>query len=240
MRLEGGEYIMTDDLNKDEAVEQPEGQTEEALEVPETIKVGEEEYSQDELQKMVGLGKVASELETKWNTDINRLFPEYTKLSQEKKEWIKQQEETPAPAVVKEEGGEDEVQQAVSKLKELGFISRDDVDKEVSNKVMSVLAAKELLADTEKLVKDQAGLGNPRLSSEELLEYMQETGIKRPDLAYKAKFEKELDEIKEKKLGEIKPKGIITEDGGAGEKVPQAKPITRHNITEALSEVLNR
>lgn len=231
---------MADDLIKDADIVEPEGQTEEQNEVPETIKVGEEEYSQDELQKMVGLGKVASELETKWNTDINRLFPEYTKLSQEKKEWQRQQE-TPAPAVIKNENtGEDEVQQAVAKLKELGFISRDDVDREVSSKVMSVLAAKELLSETERLVREQSENGNPKLSSNELLEYMQETGIKRPELAYKAKFEKELDEIKEKKLSGIKPKGIITEDGGAGAKVPQAKPITRDNITEALSEVLNR
>ena len=232
---------MADDLIKDADVEQPEGQTEEQNEVPETIKVGEEEYSQDELQKMVGLGKVASELETKWNTDINRLFPEYTKLSQEKKEWLKERDERPAPAVIKNEDEEvDEVKQAVSKLKELGFLSREDVDREVSSRVMSVLEAKELLNNTERLVKEQSESGNPKISSEELLEYMRETGIRRPEFAYKSRFEKELDEIKEKKLSGIKPKGIITEDGGAGMKVPQQKPITRDNITEALSEVLNR
>ena len=83
---------MADDFfKKDADIAEPEGQTEEQNEVPETIKVGEEEYSQDELQKMVGLGKVASALETTWNTDINRLFPEYPKLSQEKKEGPQQQ-----------------------------------------------------------------------------------------------------------------------------------------------------
>lgn len=234
---------MADDFFKKEETteEKPEGQVEEQEELSDTIKVGEEEYSQDELQKMVGLGKVASELETKWNTDINRLFPEYTKLSQEKKDWVKEKEElSKKPEPVEEEGGEDEIQQAVAKLKELGFVSKDDIDREVSGKVLSVLSAKELLAETESLVKKQASQGNPKLSSEELLGYMQDTGIKDPGFAYRMKFEKELDEIKEKKLSGIKPKGFVTEEAGGGEKVPQPKPLTRHNITEALSEVLNR
>ena len=228
-----------DFFNKKEEpeVEQPEGQEE----LSDKVKVGEDEYSQDELQEMVGLGKVASELEGKWNTKIDRLFPEYTKLSQEKKAWLEEKEELTKPApVIEEKVEEDEVQQAVTKLKELGFVSRDDIDKEVSGKVLSVLSAKELLADTDSLVKKQAKQGNPKLSSEELLGYMEETGIKDPGFAYRMKFETELDDIKEKKLKGIKPKGLVTEEAGGGEKVPQAKPLTRHNITEALTEVLNR
>ncbi len=233
---------MADDFfNKEEQIEQPEEKPEGQEELSDTIKVGEDEYSQDELQRMVGLGKVASELEDKWNTKVDRLFPEFTKLSQEKKEWQKEKEEFETKAPTVEEGGEeDELAQAVSKLKELGFVNREDIDKEVSGKVLSVLSAKELLEDTERLVRKQAKQGNPKLSSEELLGYMQETGIKNPDFAYRMRFEKELDEIKEKKLSGIKPKGFVTEEAGGGEKVPQAKPLTRHNITEALTEVLNR
>ena len=63
-----------------------EPKTEEAETEPEKIKLGEKEYTQDELSKLVGLGETANELETKWNTKIDRLYPEYTKATQERKE----------------------------------------------------------------------------------------------------------------------------------------------------------
>ena len=43
---------------------------------PEVIKLGEKEYSQEELSKLVGLGEQAVELETKWDTKLDRLMPE--------------------------------------------------------------------------------------------------------------------------------------------------------------------
>jgi len=53
---------------------------------PEKIKVGEKEYTQDELNKVVGLGETASEYEQKWNSPIKDIYKGYTQTTQEKKE----------------------------------------------------------------------------------------------------------------------------------------------------------
>src|SRR3990167_6033242 len=58
----------------------------------EKVKVGEKEYTQDELSHLVGLGEVGAELESKWNTKIDRLYPEFTKATQEREDLRKQVE----------------------------------------------------------------------------------------------------------------------------------------------------
>src|SRR3990167_6585037 len=72
--------------------EQPESQE------PEKVKIGEKEYSQEDLAKLVGDGEKVAELEGKWNTKIDKLYPEYTKSRQELADLKKQQEEAIAKA----------------------------------------------------------------------------------------------------------------------------------------------
>ncbi len=68
---------------------------------------------------------------------------------------------------------------------------------------------------------------------------MAETGIKNPQKAYKDMFEDELDAIKEKKLAEIKPQGMITTNGSqAGGKQPAPVKITRANLTSLVQQAL--
>ena len=69
---------MADDFYKDEEVTEEVENKEE----PETIKVGDKEYTQDELQKIVGLGEIGLEAEEKYKTKIDRVWPEYTKGQQ--------------------------------------------------------------------------------------------------------------------------------------------------------------
>ena len=64
----------------------PEENAEVATEI-EKVKVGEKEYSQDELSKLVGLGEKWTETETKFNTKMDRVVPEYTKATQKIKEY---------------------------------------------------------------------------------------------------------------------------------------------------------
>ena len=77
----------------DKEEERVEEKVEEIKEEPQTIKVGEKEYTQEELSRKVGLGELADELESKWNTKIDRLYPEYTKSTQENTELRKFKED---------------------------------------------------------------------------------------------------------------------------------------------------
>ena len=61
-------------------------------------------------------------------------------------------------------------------------------------------AAEKLLDRTEKLESDFNGAdGRPKFEKIAILEYMRDNGINDPELAYKIKYEKELDAWKEKK-----------------------------------------
>jgi len=46
------------------------------------VKVGDKEYTQEELSGLVGLGETAKEYETKWNRKISEFYPDYTQKSQ--------------------------------------------------------------------------------------------------------------------------------------------------------------
>jgi len=237
---------MADDFFKKEEEVQGEIKQEVAGE-PEKIKLGDEEFTQDELNSLVGLGKIAREAEEKYNVKVEGIWPKFQQTINENVEFRKKQEEdvkvkdqedlTTKAQTNQELTEEEQLRLASIKLRELGFVSRDDVLKEVQN----VLAGKELLGKVDNLVEEQAKAGFPKTTSEDLLTYMNETGVKDPQAAYKLKFEKEIEAVKEGKLGSIKKDTFVTEESaGAGIKNPQAKPITRHNLNEALSEVLNR
>jgi hypothetical protein len=214
---------------------------------PETIKLGDAEYSQDELNDLVGLGKIAKEAEEKYNVKIDGIWPKFQQTINENGEFRKKQEEfdkhSEQEQLIKKAGEgvelseSEQIALAAQKIREMGFYTKDDVAKEVSN----IMAGRELLDQVNKLVDEQSQVGNPKTNAEELLSYMDENGIKNPSVAYKLRFEKELDEIKASKLGGIKKDQFVTEEGGGtGNKLPRVEPVTRANLTDALSDVLNR
>jgi len=236
---------MADDIKDNTEVEPDEQELEKTDEVGK-IKLGEEEYTQEDLNSLVGLGKIAKEAEEKYNVKIEGIWPKFQQTINENVDFRKQREQeekakeedtlTQKASTDQDLTEEEQLKLASLKLKELGFVSREDVMGEVNN----IIAGKQLLSEVDNLVKTQAEAGNPKTSSEELLSYMEANGIKNPVAAYKLKFEDELDQIKEKKIGGIKKDNFVTEEAGSGNKIPQQKPITRNNLTEALSEVLNQ
>lgn len=223
---------MADDFFKQDEVE-------ETQDTPEVFKLGDKEYSQDELQKLVGLGEIAREAETKWNTPINKVFPEYTKATQELKAYRDKEAQAalnPEPvAPVPGQLTAEQRAEAIRQLKELGFASQADIDQ----RVQAQLAAKELLQDVDSILSENREAGNPSTTASELLTHMQDTGIKNPAKAYKDMFETELDEIKEKKLSTIKGSGMVTTTGStAGAKTPTNIKVTRDNLAEVVAEAL--
>jgi len=245
---------MTDDFFKKEDKKEDikEEEKEESTE-PEKIKLGEEEYSQDELNDLVGLGKIAKEAEEKYNVKVEGIWPKFQQTINENVEFRKAQEEeekakaedtkakedeeiTKKAAEGEELTEEEQLALAATKLKGMGFVSKDEIDKTVN----AILEGRDLLGQTKNFIAEQETAGNPKVSAEDLLTFMSDKGIKDPQIAYKIKFEAELDQIKEDKLKGIKKDTFVTEEKGGGIKLPETKPITRANLTEALSDALNR
>ena len=90
------------------------------------VKVGEKEYSQDELSQLVGLGETAQEFETKWNRKIGDFYPDYTQKSQklaefEKAEADRQRVELQAKADANELSPEESRRLVLQQPKEYGL-----------------------------------------------------------------------------------------------------------------------
>lgn len=218
-------------------------ETETTQEAPSTIKVGDREFSQDELNKLVGLGQIASELETKWNTPIENLNSAFTKTSTELKQIREEQEkakllETTTKANAGGELTPEEQERMVKQeLSKYGVLTKDEVNTYVEQVISQREAGKTLLNETERVVASAESEGKPKISVEDLLTHMQETGIKSPEKAYKDKFEAELDQLKQEKIKNMKPEGLYTTNTStAGGKTPQPVTLTKENLSQQLSD----
>ena len=228
---------------------------------PQPIKIGEKEYTQEELSKIVGLGETAQEYETKWNRPIKEFYPDYTQKSQrlaelEKKEVTRQQvaeemkkkEDEERQKEVDERAAkgqltpEEQKQFALKQARDLGILTREEFETELNKRVSDVLAGKELLQDIDAVIDEAGEKGQPKTTAKDLLTYMDENGIKNPNKAYKLMFEEELDKWKEDQIKGIKPAGMTTQTGStAGAKQPPApKVISRDDLSSAIRESLTR
>ena len=227
----------------DEFFKEPEEKTEEAP--IEKIKVGEKEYTQDELQDLVGMGEKTREIESSMNTKIDRVYPEYTKATQRNKEYeekIKEYEAKSASPQLDEES----IRQAKDAARKIGLVTKDDFAQYMQEHFRPMYnqeqQAKELLNDCKALEKEMDGTnGQPKFKTEEVLQWMADNGGRSPRQAYKMIYEKQIDEWKQAKLGEAKRPGMMTETGGnAGGKEPARVPVTRDNIEQLMKEALGQ
>lgn len=230
-----------DALNGGSSEEQDSG-----IEKVEKLKIGDGEYTQEELEQLVGLGKTARDLEDKWSTKIDRLYPEYTKKTQEVAELRKQIDSSKSVEVSKRaEAGEEltpeEIQaQAIQEARKLGIVTKDDLQTYVEDYYVNRRAAEKMLDDIESINKDAEETGKPKVNSADLLQYMQDEGIRNPKSAYKLMNEDALRDWERKQLNNIKPTGLYTESrSSAGSKAPTPVKVTKDNLDALVAEALN-
>ena len=219
------------------------------------IKIGETEYTMDELAGLVADGQFKREVETKQNTKLDRVMGEYTKLSQDRASWederadylkLKQErDEAAARNNNNTQWSEDQIAQAKREAKALGLFTKEDVEEYVSQNFPKYYVqqreADRMLERMESLQSEIDGKdGRPKFQMDEILEHIKATGIKDPLKAYKDKFEGELDAWKEEKLVGSRREGLRTQTGSsAGGKQPQEVRPTRENFGRLLKEALH-
>jgi len=214
------------------------------------IKLGDQEFSAQELQEMVGVAQQVKEVETKYNTKMDRVFPEYIKTTQELKESRAAKEEL---AQLKEQlnqqqqqsqGGltPDQIEQARKQLYDIiggKPLTDKDADAWYKQRRSEEKAVEGLLNDVERLNDNVSKDGKPAFDKKELLEFMDQTGITSPESAYKIKYEKELDDWKMAKLSSGKRSGLYTvTNSTAGGKQPAEVRPTMQNFNDLVSEAL--
>lgn len=217
--------------------------TPEVTVVPDKIKVGDAEYTQDELSRYVGLGKIGAEMEEKWNTKIDAVYPNYTRSREEVKTLQEQlaeaQSKIPDPVSTPDA---EQSKEALRILKEqFGVVTKDEIADLMKARYNEERESEKLYEKVTGYGKEIDGTdGRPAFKPVDVLQHMQETGIKDPMRAYKDKYENELDAWKAEKLvkGEPKDPIVTVTKPTAGAKQPSQNRPTQDNLQQLLEEAL--
>jgi len=212
----------------------------------EKITVGDQEYTQEELDSLIGLGKIAREVEEQQGTKIDRVWPEYTKSRQELKSMREElervkSEQAQRPALPENE--EQAIREAKEAAKKLGIVTTEDfstlLKESFRDYYLEERNAERLLDKVQGLETKYDGVdGRPKADAESILEYMQESGVRDPEAAYKLKFEEQLAKWQESQLGKARKPGLTTLETTDANKQPKEVKITNENFGKLLAEEL--
>lgn len=214
----------------------------------EKLKVGEKEYSQDELQRLVSLGEIGLEAEKRYNTKLDKVWPSFHRNQEELKqvrgelEAIKQnaQQQVSTGELTQDEA----VTEARKAAKNLGIILDENFEEKMAGSFRKYYVqereAERLLDDMEKLEKDIDGSDGirPAFDKEEILYHMRDTGIRNPLKAYKDKYEETWGQWQSRQLNDSKRGGFFTSERGSSEKKPPEVKVNSGNLKSLISEVL--
>lgn len=235
-----------DDQQQEEMQDDAQNQEEAPQEDPQKIAIGESEYTQEELEGLVGLGQKAKEWSEKSGSDIDKLKETFGKRAErigELKKKVEELESKESQVIEKKqaEGQElspEEQSKAIKEeLKKYGVVTKEDFDQYYQQR----REGERILAKTKRIIKDNVKKGLPNVDEKVLLEFMANPdNPKDPEKAYKIMHEKEIDQWKADRLASKKPAGMVTEDTStAGGKQPSIKPPrTEEELKKALRQHL--
>jgi hypothetical protein len=207
---------------------------------PEKIKLGEVEYTQDDLSRLVGLGSRYDELDKKTG-GVDKMVAGFGKRGEEIGQLRKELDDLKNRTLSQKQDqgqqlSQDELKQiAKQQARELGLMTQDDLD----SFYVTRRAAEKLVEDVDSMISEAKSKGQPETTKEDLLKHMQETGIRNPQKAYKDLFETELESWKEQQTKKAVMPGLYSNTNStAGAKVPPKVEITRDNLKALLHEQL--
>ena len=214
----------------------------------EKIRLGDDEYTQEELSRLVGLGKIGDEAEKKYHTKLDRVWPQFQTVINEKKvleDKLKQEEEIKtriAEQTKTPERTDPNKQLTEAEVKEMALKQAEALGigpQAIRNTVMELMQGQQLLQDINGVIDTNTEEGLPETTPEDIIKHMQESGIRNPQKAYQDMFEKEWLAKQTEKLAEIKSKGMPTiSQSTAGAKQPAPVKITTANLEQMVMDSL--
>ncbi len=252
----------------DDQSQLPQHQDEQSVE-EEKIKVGEKEYSQADLQRLVGLGEIGIEAEQKYKTKIDRVWPNYQQVINEKKELsdklaaIESEKETQHQKELEDrikqmEAGQ-QPKQDQAKADQQPQLTREQI-REIALKQAEELgigpqAMRKMIVETmqgQQLINDITGVidnateegwvkNDSQPTVEDVLQHMQDTGIRNPLKAVRDMYDEQYVTTKAEKLASIKrAPGLPTvSQSTAGAKVPSQNTNFRRMNDQDLTKLVN-
>lgn len=226
----------------DDFFKQPEEPKEEVQEEPQKIKLGDKEYTQEELNKYVGLGQTAEQYEKQYNTKFDNAWKAYGKTTQELKEAKAKLEELQSKVQQPQQSQELTPEQVEVAKKQLNSLLGGEpiTQGNFAKMYVAMREGEKLIDECEGLAKEIDGSdGRPKFDKDEIIGYMSETGIRKPLAAYKDKFEEQIKAWETNQLSASKPKDMFTQGVGTGEKAPkEVRPRTEQDLARLLTESL--
>jgi len=211
---------------------------------PEVIKLGDKEYTQEELNAKVGLADKIQEFEAKQGQKVDEVFKSWgqrgERIGEMKKELeaLQKEKEEAAKKPVNAEWTPELREQAKAQLEDL-LGGKPMTDKELETWYGSRRAGEKLLEECDDLTAEINGEdGRPKFSTEDVLKHMTETGIRNPMKAYKDKFETELEDWTKKELVAAKANPTRTTPVAPSGKEPAPVIATKDNLGRLVSEAL--
>lgn len=220
-----------------------------------TINGQEEELDAAEAASLIDIGRKTKELEGKYNTSFDKVWPEYNRSQQtlktterERDEAKKQLEEFQSK---KQEGTETplDVKQAKEAARNLGlsfkedleqdgYIKKADLDKYYEEREAQKQATNQVLAEADRLEGEITGTdGRPSFNKKAVLAYASAYGFNDLQAAHKDMYPKEYKAWEDAQIEAKKAKSLKTM-GTAGTKEPTNPKISDSNFQEVLHEAL--
>ena len=216
---------------------------------PEKIKVGETDFTKEELEGLVGKAKKIDEFEKKQGQSWEEVATSWGKRGERLGAWKKatgakdpsefeklRESEKEKP---KEQVDEEKLRQEIrAQAQKFGLLTREEAAEMFEKYYTQQRGGERIYSKVSSVLLRAKRDGNPVTTPDKLLEFMADpNNPKDPTKAYKLMFEKELDEIKLKKLESIKKPGMFTETKStAGGKEFTPPKVTKENLKSVLKQ----
>lgn len=218
------------------------------------ITINGQEFDPTEAEELITVGRQTRELEQKYNTKLDKVWPDYNdksqRLSQAEKELAEARSELESFKTKKEQGTETpaDLHDAKEAARKLGIVLKEDVEKEGYVKTSDLdnwykttrekeRAVENVLSQADKLEKEIDGSdGRPKFNKRAVMAYAGTYG-KTLEEAYEEMNEETLKPWKEQQIEAQKKKGLKTLIPG-GEKAPSRPKVNRDNLKDLMLEAL--
>jgi hypothetical protein len=220
------------------------------------IKLGETEFTQDELNELVGAGRKLKEIESKQGQPIEEVLKSWGKRGERLGEWKKAtgaQKPDEYLAKISEEKNKSPEQlsreemkaKVLAEAREYGILTKEDLQVDnflTKQDYEKIRSGEKTLNAVRTTIKKNVRMGYPAVKDEDLLKFMSDPkNPGDPKNAYKIMFEKEIKEVDMKKLNTLKGKPIYTDSKqtAGGKEFTPKKPTNLEGLREAMKVHMN-
>lgn len=211
---------------------------------PEVIKLGDKEFTQEELNAKIGLAEKIEALEKAQGQPVDEIVKSWGQRGNaigDLKHQLEEKEKALEAATRKPtnvEWTQEMKDQAKAQLEEL-LGGAPVTNKGLEDWYNQRRYAEKVVEQSEKLEKEIDGSdGRPKFVMEDVIKHMGESGFKDPMKAYKDLHDQELDAWAKKELESAKGKSTFTNTNGTKDKQPEPLKVTKANLSDLVGEAL--